>query len=274
MAKREKKDSGGGGEGVPAWMVTFSDLMTLLLTFFVLLLSMASMTDERRLKEALGSVFGSFGFGTSGYNPLTTTPRQDAFEPGPINDVRDLEPIKPLLWEDPSLDLRFEWNRFLQRVGIGADTLFAPGSADITPEGAALLRRLAPVVRQSEYPVAIFGHTGLLRDEQGEQYRPFAGTLDASWELSLRRAQAVAEFFAAQGVPREKMRVEAHGRFRPRTTNETPEGRRENRRVEIVLDRRVGDWSPQLALTAPDGGHENERQETFRYKDFLFRLDR
>ncbi len=276
MAKREKKSSGGGGEGVPAWMITFSDLMTLLLTFFVLLLSMASMMDERRIKEALGSVFGSFGFGTSGYNPLTTTPRQDAFEPGPMNDIRDLEAIKPLLWEDPTMDLRFESNRFIQRVGIDAETLFAPGSATLTPQGQVLLRRIAPVLAQTEFPFAIAGHAGLPRDEEGEAYRPgqFKG-LDSSWELSLRRAQAVAEFLEGAGVPAAKMRVEGFGRFRPRTTNETPEGRRQNRRVEITLDRRVADWIPRVAdVQTMANATQQETGSEFRYKDFLFRFDR
>ncbi|BDV00053.1 hypothetical protein TDMWS_01380 [Thermodesulfomicrobium sp. WS] len=275
MAKREKKDSGGGDGGVPAWMVTFSDLMTLLLTFFVLLLSMASMMDERRTKEALGSVFGSFGFGTAGYNPLTTSPRPDAFEPGPINDVRDLESIKPLLWEDPSWDLRFESNRFIQRLGIGADTLFAPDSAELSPQGQGLLRRIAPVLRAAEYPFRIAGHAGLLRDEKGDAYRIRAEAMDDSWELSLRRAQAVADFLIQEGVSATKMRVEGFGRFRPRTTNETPEGRRQNRRVEITLDRRVVDWAPQLAAAvAADNQTQGSADEGFRYKDFLFRLER
>ncbi len=56
---------------MPAWLVTFSDMMTLLLTFFVLLLSMASLTDERKIKVVLGSIIGSFGIGTKGVDVLS-----------------------------------------------------------------------------------------------------------------------------------------------------------------------------------------------------------
>ena len=64
MAKPEKKQE----EGAPSWMVTFADLMTLLLTFFVLLLSMSTL-DNQRIKVALGSLRGSVGVLSGGGQP-------------------------------------------------------------------------------------------------------------------------------------------------------------------------------------------------------------
>jgi len=60
MARRKEKASGSDG-GTPAWLVTFSDMMTLMLTFFVLLVSMAAIMDERRKIVVLGSLVGTFG---------------------------------------------------------------------------------------------------------------------------------------------------------------------------------------------------------------------
>lgn len=276
MAKREKKNSGGGGEEVPAWMITFSDLMTLLLTFFVLLLSMASMTDVSKRKVALGSVSGYFGTGAPRLDDLTTK-RDKLVDPGPLNEVADLEPIKKrVLEEDPDSDLKFEYNHYLQRVTLDSAVLFRGASAELTDRGRELLASLVPALKKSTYPLGLTGHTAGGMDEFGPDYMPDETTkVDFSWRLSLDRVVAVYRFFVDAGIEADKLRLEAYGRYRPKTGSGTRKAREGNRRVEIILDRRIQSWEPTLvqAVTDMQNQKSNVDNNTINIRDFLFRFD-
>lgn len=275
MARKKKASPGGGVEEVPAWMITFSDLTTLLMTFFVLLVSMASMTDTSKRKVALGSVSGKFGTGAPNLDDLTTTEDKNV-DPGPINRFKDLQGMKKRVWEDPNSDLRFEYNRFIQRLSIDADVLFGPGSAELSSKGRELLDGVRPSILESAYPLGLSGHTAGGRDEFGPDYlAPADQTLDFSWRLSLDRVLAVYRYFVDSGVPADKLRLEAFGKYRPKAGDSTPADRKANRRVDITLDKRVGSWAPAIAseiqkareAAAPD------TTKTFRVRDYIFRLD-
>ncbi len=260
---------------MPAWMITFSDLVTLLMTFFIVLVSMASLTDVYKRKVALGSVSGTFGTGAPGLDDLTTADVQDRVDPGPINLFKDLSPVKERLWQEPDTDLRFESNRFVQRLSMDADALFAPGSAELTDKGRGLLDRVRPVVAGSSYPLGLTGHAGEGLDEFGPDFlqRP-QGAVDFSWELSLARVMVVYRYFLESGIDAQKLRVEAFGRFRPRVGAGVRDGRQSNRRVEITLDRRIGSWSHEAAVEdARREGDGNKSGDGFSVKDFLFRFD-
>jgi chemotaxis protein MotB len=255
-------------------MITFSDLVTLMMTFFIVLVSMASLTDIYKRKVAIGSVSGTFGTGAPSMSDLTTVDTRTQVDPGPINVFKDLSPVKEHLWEDPDKDLRFESNRFMQRLSIGADALFAPGSAELTEEGRALLDRLRPVVAESSHPLGLSGHTSEGLEELGPDYLPKPWIkVDFSWELSLARVVAVYRYFVETGVDPEKLRLEAFGRFRPRMANEDPGARQTNRRVEITLDRRIGSWSHEAAAQAARDESGAQPSDSYRVKDFLFRFD-
>lgn len=259
----------------PSWILTFSDLTTLLLTFFVLLVSMASLTDVSKRKVALGSVSGKFGTGAPSLDDLSTT-RGKAVEPGPMNLFGDLQEIKKRVSEDPDSDLHFEFNDFIQRVVMDADVLFAPGAATLTPGGQQLLDEIRPVLLESAYPLDLAGHTAEGRDEYGPDYlTPADGKVDFSWRLSLERVGAVYQYFVATGVPMEKLRVEAFGKFRPKVGESSLAERRSNRRVDITLDKRIGSWLPISAaelLEAQEAAKAAERKR-FRVGDYFFRFD-
>lgn len=270
MARR-KKSGGGGGDELPAWLITFSDMMTLLLTFFVLLNSMAVIDEQRRL-VTLGSLVGTFGMGDSGIDTLSQKPSTKTIESGPMEDVDDLEPLKPLLWDEYQKDLRFAENRFVQIFSIGADILFEPGGTAISETGQKLLARIQPVLAKVGYPILFAGHTSDLRDELGFDYRP-AGTqsvLDPSFRLSLDRALAVYRFFLASGLDPSRLRLEGFGRYHNFAGNDTPAGRAQNRRVDIVIDKREGDFDAQVAKVLPQG---NGKPASYEYKGFVFDVD-
>jgi len=103
--------------------------------------------------------------------------------------------------------------------------LFEFDESTLLPIAEERLGQVATALRAEEDgpPIRIEGHA----DAQGpEEYNE---------ELSLRRAQAVKSFLVQRGVPEERLSVEGHGEKDPIATNDTPEGRANNRRVEIVL---------------------------------------
>lgn len=269
MRRRKQSSS---APGIPVWMITFSDLVTLLMTFFIVLVSMASLIDVYKRKVALGSVSGTFGTGAPSLDDLTTEDTRTTVEPGPVNLFEDLASLEAQLWEERDQDLRFESNGFLQRVSISADALFGAGSAELTHRGRAVLDRLLPVMNNSSYPLSLSGHTADGLGEFGPEYeRRFQEGMDFSWELSLARVGAVYRYFVDGGIDPEKLRVEAFGRFRPAGDNQTPTGRRSNRRVDITLDRRIGSWSAELESKRIR--EEAKATSSFKVWDFFFQFD-
>jgi len=268
MARKEKQADEGGG--VPAWLITFTDMMTLMLTFFVLLVSMSTI-DERRKLITLGSIIGTFGTGKS-YDNFSTKDRRRSVEPGPMDleKVDDLTPLKDKAWENAYEDLDFAANKFVQIFSINEDVLFEPGSTQLKPEGKRMLEGTLPVLLQIDYPLLLAGHTSTLREEEGTAFkvnRKDEGP-DPSWKLSLGRTMSVYRFLLESGVTPDRLRMEAFGRFRPRHGDQTAADRRRNRRVDIVLDKRNGAWLEKI--TKPD---EVREDGPYQYKDFRFRLE-
>lgn len=267
MVKRKKKKD--ESPVTPGWVMTFTGLMILIMAFFVYLVGNASLMDERRIRLAIGSLMGTFGIGTSRPDVLGKDEIKDAHQPGPIPAEQDLAPLKDLLWNDLNEDLQFVHNRFVQIFSVNTAALFPPGESDLSDRGRALLRQVAPTLRNASFPVLIAGHASILRDELGDGYR--VGVLeqipDPSWRLSLFRAMNVYRFLVEQNVPVEHLRMEGAGRFRPRENPQTPEGRSANRRVEFILDKRFQDWTPKLER--PDTRTTGEQ---FIFRDFIFRF--
>lgn len=258
---------------MPAWMVTFSDVVTLLMTFFIVLVSMAALFDAAKRKVALVSVTGAFGTGTPSLDDLSTEGVQNAVEPGPLNDLKDAAKAKVHVVPETTKDVRFESNKFIKRYSLEANMLFSPGSPDITPEGRTLLAKLTPTLIQSKSAISLAGHTAAGVEEFGPGYLPKSGEkVDFSWQLSLARVMNVYRYFVAAGVDAQKLRLEAFGRFRPIVGAKSVQSGNANRRVEITMDVRVDNWDAAAAPSeilpkteAPASG--------FSVQDFLFRFD-
>ncbi len=268
---REKKEP-KHTPAVAPWLVTFTDLVTILLVFFVLLITFAIFIDPRRVKLVLGSIAGTFGVGTAKQDVLTDEGPEWVLEPGPMppdTDI-DLAQLKPLLWDDKNDDLNFVENRFVQIFSINTEVLYQPGQVYLTSQGENLLDQIIPVLNQVEYPVLITGHTSDLRDEFGLEYEAVREKeiIDSSWQLSLHRVLNVYRYLIEQDVDPDMIRVEAFGRFWPRYSNRTEDGRRHNRRVEIILDKRNPGWTHARVDQAvmPDP----EEAGRVIYRDFIF----
>lgn len=248
MAKKEKKVI---CEEMPPWMITFSDVMTLMLTFFVLLVSM-SQIDPRRKLVALGSIIGTFGFQDASYELMSKKDTKRTVEPGPI-EAADLEPLKALKWEDVDKDINFRSNRFVQILSINTSLLFEPDGSTMSQAGRDLLDQFMPILAQVRYPLLIAGHTSEMRDELGVNYQPGDEEVnpDLSWRISMGRTMAVYQFLIDRGMKPTQLKVESFGKFRPYYPQNTAENRARNRRVDIVLDKRSFGVSERLREVSP-----------------------
>lgn len=229
--------------GAPAWMATFADLATLLLTFFVLLLSFAQL-NVIQFKTALGSVKNALGVITQkpGYfEGRTTSPIEWEAEDGPDKPMKgipdEMVPIQALIRQrelDGSMKLIVTEDHIILRV----HGLFRSGSADLDPERFDELDIITQLVKVHPHPVVIEAHT----DD-----RPIAtDRYPSNWELSAARAAAVARWLVAGGQVRpDRVSPGGFAHYRPVTKNDTPEGRAENRRLDVVLARR-NDVAAQL----------------------------
>lgn len=240
MSKRgQSKEAGFNPLG---WMFTFSDLVTLLLTFFVMLLSM-KQPEVQKLKEA----FGIFSQGSAGELSLTDMGKVESFQTlmSQITQpaATDLLSAEQELAE--ALDLPFsadsQMASRLQRgvllrqeprgtvITLANDLLFAPGSADLAPKARDTVAKLARVLSSSTQLIAIEGHTDDTRPGTQSPYQ-------TNWALSLARAEAVLQAMLGTGLlDPARLRVAALGDTRPLEANDTPEHRAMNRRTEIVL---------------------------------------
>lgn len=121
-------------------------------------------------------------------------------------------------------------------VSMSSDTMFNTGSAQLYPGGRDKLRQFASVLNR--YPrtvVQVVGHT----DSRGSE--------QSNLDLSRRRAQAVADELVASGVARQRLSTRGLGESSPVNSNDTPEGRAQNRRVEVIVN-------PDQGLQREDAG--------------------
>lgn len=191
VKRKKKKQKEGGGPSAPAWMVTYSDMVTLLLTFFVLMLSMAEM-DKVKFERAAVSLKGAFGI-------INTRPQPEAKKDPVVPEIEVIpyemlqSVYRKILHNIEKLDLNEDIELVKDRgaivLRIKEKILFAPGSVSLKKEADPVLRKIAKLVRPLPFNMRIEGHT----DD-----RPFKVPNQTNWDLSVERAVAVLKFL---GLP-------------------------------------------------------------------------
>ncbi len=221
--------------GAPMWMVTFSDMVTLLLTFFVLLLSMANM-DQIKFNQASDSLAGAFGVLGSDRKTAVEQPRVVSYSP--MDDdftSRVYRRIKSKLRElKLNREIEVVKDRGAVILRIDEAVLFTSGSSALQPDAEAVLRKVAELVKPLPLNLKIEGHT----DDQGNELN--------NWNLSVNRAVAVLRFMATNElVPLTRMAATGYGSQKPLFPNNSERERALNRRVEFVLESQ-GDPNQEL----------------------------
>ncbi len=217
--------------GAPLWMTTFSDMVTLLLAFFVMLLSFSSI-QESKFQDAVHSLQGAFGVLSTSVSviaqPEVVMPNADSNEWQQM--LYELQQVHMVLAEEGLADdVQLELKKDGVSVLISTPLLFEPAKADLKPTSLPVLAKLAEAFRKLDAEVRVEGHTDNV-PISSEQF-------PSNWELSAARAMAVLKYLLVQGLPPERLAAVGYGEFRPVAPNDTEEGRRANRRVEIFVRR-------------------------------------
>ena len=226
MAKKRKKREEEKPAGAPAWMVTYSDMVTLLLTFFVMLLAMASFEDPGRVDKVIESLRRAFGVG--GYAPAPEKAvKNPAANTSETKSTKDqIKPIvtqlREILSKKISDDLvKMTKTRTEIRVMLDSRVLFKPGDTEVHPSAYGLLAEVAAAVGDSDVNLFVEGHT----DSTGDSSR--------NWEISALRAVSVVEALEERGVPGEHMQARGMGEHSPA---DIVDGNSSwNRRVELIV---------------------------------------
>ena len=214
----------GGEEGSPAWMATFADMMSLLLTFFILMYAIASQNTARVLHEVLGIEEKSLGV-IDLIDEITI--KKSLQELTGLNNPNILDDMDDIA-EDSAMAV--DTNEAKVVVRVPGANLFKPGQADLQLAGRPVLDGVIAVIRKyPDYKIHIQGHT----DDDPISTEKFP----TNWELSAARATAVLRYFFDKGVEPEKMTATGYADTFPLASNDTDQGRTINRRVEFVLEK-------------------------------------
>lgn len=245
MARNKKQDP--EKENSERWLLTYSDMITLLMLFFIVLysLSQSDVARYNQLSQVLETVFSGGNWGIFDSKP--NAGGRQVFDSGrgllPSADknplVKNKQPqkkkktynqvvtmLQPYIKADK---IRVVSTETGITISLNSDLFFDPGSAQIVTENTAVLDSVADVLKGLDNNVRIEGHT----DNQ-----PVTAThpeFRSNWELSSQRSINILEYFETKSVPSKNMSAVAFGSTRPIEDNNIPEGRAYNRRVDVVI---------------------------------------
>jgi chemotaxis protein MotB len=280
-----------GRKNTPAWVMTFADLMTLLMCFFVLLLSFSEM-DAAKFKQLSGSMKEAFGVQAeikARTIPKGTSIIAREFSPGKpdptaMNSIRQftidssknsLDALSEEMKEvekarkhaqriRTALDSEIRKNSISVQVKgstviiyVREKASFLSGDADVRAAFVPVLHKIAGLIGSEDGTVTVAGHTDDIPIATA-RYR-------SNWELSTSRAVSVAhELLGAAALDQSRFVVSGYADTRPQTDNDTAEHRASNRRVEISISRvakkdiRQDTASSEIMASSNPGNPNNE----------------
>ena len=228
----------------PGWMTTYGDLMSLLLVFFILVLSFSS-TERVKFRKAIGSLKGGNGFlePNSGNTPFKVEDyvnESDDFQ----QQVREL-------------------SRMLEEQGMTNQVDFYQDSKGIRfvlktpilfPEAQAVLRsEVLPILDQIALIISKFPHENVVIEGHTDDTPIHTKLYPSNWELSTARALAVLKYYAGKHLVKPDHLVACgYGEYRPVVPNSSPANKAKNRRVEIFIEKRDLDSQLTQAPLTPD----------------------
>lgn len=222
--------------GSPAWMTTYGDMVTLLLTFFVMLYT-TSTPDDSKMNLILAA-FSGLGMYTGGQTlqegklaelgnmimSLPSTNRGRALDEARRKAISQFEP------EIKSQKVRVQQDERGLIITLAADSFFEPASAEVQIEQSReTLQKLAALLRSmEERKFRIEGHTDSSPTDPEGEWR-------TNWELSTARATNVLHYLVDFGVTERQFQVAGFADTVPLASETSAEGRAYNRRVDIII---------------------------------------
>jgi len=219
------------------WLVTYADLMTIMLVFFVLLYTLAFFEKEQ-YRHAVETIKVQIEEDENliGLMELMEIP-ETADTQITIEDITGLHSREKSLFENitkfarkskqtDNISTRILDGKII--VSIKGKALFVSGSADVNKAATSIFDEIIQILDDyPEYNINIKGHTDNIPIKSGEFH--------SNWELSARRAVNVINYFMSKGIDASRFIAAGYGEYFPRASNDTPQGRAKNRRIEIVL---------------------------------------
>lgn len=222
--------------GAPKWVVTFGDLMSLLLCFFVLLLSFSEM-DRQKYKQVAGSMEKAFGVQRQtkvmeipkGMKMIAKDFDQEVLATRIKEELgREVRELVETNMPDIEEQIAVEEGNNEVVIRLMGESTFDSGKAEIRPELKPLLKKAGQLLQAAKGDIVIAGHT--------DNVPIHNGYFSSNLRLSIARAAAVAEFLLAQtDIDPKRVATMGFGEYRPLVPNDTEQGRQQNRRVEIIL---------------------------------------
>ena len=265
MSEEQSQNNEEVEEGAPTWIVTFADLMSLLLCFFVLLLSFSEM-DAAKYREVAGSMANAFGVQRE--ERVRESPRGNkiiarTFEKEKLA-TRDKEEIGKAKEREEMVKrmakeidakagnlkdmIEIEPGEHQVVIRLMGETAFNSGKSQVRQEMLPLLKKIASILKGTRGEIVIAGHTDNV-PVSGIRFRN-------NLQLSIERAARVTELLLSQEpIAPERISAVGFGKFRPLSSNDTAEGRKKNRRVEIIIK----DEPPPSSSPGNDAGPGPQR---------------
>lgn len=227
LEEEEKKENG------ERWLLTYSDLITLLLALFIIMYGMSSenSAEVHNLSEALSQAFnGKETQAPQQPGSAAANMTEGAVNADPVQSIynqlsgyiadKGLEDEVDMVKSDHSISIR-----------LRDSLLFRGNSATLNPGSEHTLETVSDIIQQVYNKVDHVTITGNTADLGN---RDAANEAD-SWQLSVDRAVKVLTVLTSDGLGPEKMSIEGNSHYKPISPNDTPEGRAANRRVEIMI---------------------------------------
>lgn len=239
MAEEAQEEPGGGVQseppkkegGIPAWMATFADMVTLLLCFFVLLLSFTNQ-DITNFKMMMGSIQEAMGVQLKDNTALSTPYAVASFqERRSVRENREIVELGARLKQfirakDLNRMSRVSSDKSGVMLRFNNSAMFARGSARLSPESQKALDVVIDGMQDKDFNLVIRGHT------DGET--PESSLYQSNWELSAARAAACLRYILTHSdIEAKRMKAVGYASAKPILPSTTEANKRVNRRVEF-----------------------------------------
>ena len=219
--------------GVPEWIVTYGDMMSLVLTFFIMLVSMGEIKEETKYQAMVESLRERFGYdasimslmpgpakpGNSAFSKLATMGRARR-----ADTLNGGDKVKAPVGENP----RVQSLRKGENPTIGGVLYFDDGSSELTAEQKRILQSVAQEVGGKPQKIEIRGHTSSRPLPKGCVYK-------THWELAFARSSHAMDFLVKLGINPKRMRIAVAADNEPKHLGKDPLLQKENDRVEVYM---------------------------------------
>jgi len=245
-------------KGAPEWMNTYGDMVTLLLTFFIMLFAMSTIEDSKfndiiqSIQSSLGSYEGAIGLLNGGTSINNSNIIGDGEEVDPnleqitavLENIRTGQ-VDSNIGQNDMESIYYQVKDYLENNNLSEEiviiqedkgllirfkdnVLFDSGKAVIKENAKVILNNIANILNEVDRDIRVEGHT---------DNRPInTPQFPSNWELSTQRAVNVLKYFIEiNGIAPARLSAVGYGEYHPIADNSTEEGRQKNRRVDIVI---------------------------------------